>query len=99
MKETATSIDLTWLWSTLSAAGSAVITWFFTRRKQTADAIRTEIENVEKIATMWRETAERLEKKVELLSKEIEILEQRMDTLHAENQSLRLRIETLTKTP
>ena len=99
MKETATSVDLTWFWSTLAALGSAIVTWVFARRKQTADAVKSELENIEKIATMWRETAEKLEKKVDALSKEIELLETRMDALHRENLELKTQISRLTPKP
>lgn len=55
-----TQIDFTWLWATLSAAGSSLVTWFFSRKKQQAETKASELDNVEKAVEIWRKMAEDL---------------------------------------
>ncbi len=79
---------------------SSLITWFFTRRKQKAEVSATEVDNVEKAAAIWRESAEYLKKELEqirtensLLREEMKKLENRMIQLTGENKKLRQAIE------
>jgi hypothetical protein len=55
--------DLTWVYSTLSAAGGATVTWIFSRKKQKAETVQTELDNVQKAVEIWRQTAEDLKKR------------------------------------
>jgi peptidoglycan hydrolase CwlO-like protein len=56
-------IDLTWLWTSLSAAASAFIGWFFGRKKQDVEIKTNELDNVEKAVAIWRGIASDLEGK------------------------------------
>ena len=67
--------------------------WFAARRKNRAEVTRSEIENIEKVATMWRETAEELKQQVQELREEVETLRTEVATVHAENLRLRREIE------
>ena len=63
--------------------------WFAARRKNKAEVTRSEIENIEKVATMWRETAEELKQQVEELRQEVETLRAEVYRVHQENQELK----------
>ena len=56
-------IDLNWLWATLSAAGSSIVTYFATRKKQNTEIKTSELDNVEKAVAIWRGIASDLEGK------------------------------------
>lgn len=80
--------DLTWVYSTLAAAGAATITWLFGRRKQTAETVQTELDNVQKAVEIWRKTAEDLKSEVEQLRTEVKELHKLLAQLHKENMEL-----------
>lgn len=42
--------------------------WFFTRRKYVAETTKTEIQNLDKAATIWREVAQNLKIEIDRLS-------------------------------
>ncbi|HMA78375.1 MAG TPA: hypothetical protein VKP88_04570 [Candidatus Paceibacterota bacterium] len=67
--------------------------WWAARRKNKAEVSRSEIENIEKVATLWRETAERLDKQVEELRLEVQTLRKEVDLLHKENMDLKRELE------
>lgn len=56
-------VDLTWLWTSLSAIGSAWAGWFFGRKKQNVEIKTSELDNVEKAVAIWRGIASDLEGK------------------------------------
>lgn len=56
-------LDLSWLWATLTAAGSSLVTWIFTRKKQNVEVKTSELDNVEKAVAIWRGIASDLEGK------------------------------------
>jgi peptidoglycan hydrolase CwlO-like protein len=81
--------DLTWVYSTLSAAGVASVTWLFSRKKQQAETVQTELDNVQKAVEIWRQTAEDLKKEVEQLRAEVKELQKVVADLHKENLALK----------
>jgi hypothetical protein len=68
--------------------------WFAARRKNRADVTRSEIENIEKIATMWRETAEQQQKQIDELRQEVQTLRVQVETVHAENVKLKRQLSS-----
>ncbi len=86
---------------------AAVITWFFSRKKQSAEVESTELDNVNKATSIWRELAEDLKKQVDdlregqqrifeensLLREEVVKLEKKVHLLTSENKKLRQLIE------
>lgn len=106
-----TPIDMSWLWATLSAAGSSFVTWIFTRRKQNAEtaqaeaqAENSELANVEKAVAIWREMAsdlrgqfQALQTEVLALQKQVTKLEIENERLTAKNQELQSEIDELRK--
>lgn len=97
-------IDLSWLWASLSAAGSAIVTYFATRKKQDAEIKTSELDNVEKAVAIWRSIASDLEGKfnamqaqmLELHKKNVE-LEVQLQSVTAKNQELQEEINDLRK--
>lgn len=75
--------------SLIVGPAAAVASWFAARRKNKAEVTRSEIENIEKVATMWRETAEELKQQVEELRQEVETLRAEVYRVHQENQELK----------
>lgn len=86
------NIDLTWVYSTLSATGGAVISWAITRKKQEAETVQTELGNVQKAVEIWRTTAEDLKTEVEQLRTEVKELQKLVAELHKENITLKEQI-------
>lgn len=83
----------------IAIAGSVIGTtagWFFGRRKTRADAVQSELENVEKAVGIWRQVADDLTLQMATLKSEladakteIEKLNREIQKLHAENADLR----------
>lgn len=65
-------------------AGGGALGWFFSRKKTNADARGSEIDNVEKVIAIWRETAEKLKASNDELVKEVHSLRQDVDYLREE---------------
>lgn len=82
-------IDLSWLWATLTAAGSSLVTWIFTRRKQNAEVASNELENVEKAVAIWRQIASDLEGKFTALQSEVLELRKQVIKVEVENEKLK----------
>ena len=80
--------DFSWIYNTLSAAGAALVTWFFSRKKQKTEVESSEIDNVEKAITIWRQIASDLEGKFSALQTQVYDLQKRVLTLELENQRL-----------
>lgn len=68
---------------------AAFIGWFLGRRKQTAEAVNTELDAVQKAITIWRDTAAELRVEVARLKNEVGIMAQRINELHEDNNKLR----------
>lgn len=79
----------------ITALITAVITWFFTRRKQNAEIESNEIDNVEKAIKIWRDMSEGLKHQIDNLKKEISNLETLVNDLKKENSNLREELEAL----
>jgi len=73
---------------------AGVAGWWAARRKNKADVTRSEIENIEKIATMWRETAEQQQKQIDELRQEVQTLRVQVETVHAENVKLKRQLSS-----
>jgi len=73
----------------LIAASTGGITWFFTRKKQHAEIKASELDNVEKAISIWRELALDLGKKVEELSARYDTISQEIVDLRRENRTLK----------
>jgi uncharacterized protein (DUF3084 family) len=58
----------------ISAAASSLVTYFFARRKNNAEAQSSELDNVQKAAAIWRELAEQLNVKIDKLISENAVL-------------------------
>jgi peptidoglycan hydrolase CwlO-like protein len=50
----------------------SIITYIFTRRKNRADARKSELDNVDKAVSIWRSLAQDLEKEIKDLRQEVE---------------------------
>lgn len=90
-------MDYSWLWATLASAGASFVTWVFTRRKQTAEAEGSELDNVEKAVAIWRQTAEDLHKEINELRQQITDLRRQIGELQSENDRLIREIEKIKK--
>jgi peptidoglycan hydrolase CwlO-like protein len=102
MNEPINHFDLTWLWSMLTGAASSLFTWFLARRRNNADALKSELDNVHNLAKMWRETAEKMNEDVNSLRKQVDglyakitqLLQDKERTEH-ENAELRQEMDML----
>ena len=90
-------MDYSWIWATLASAGASFVTWVFTRRKQTAEAEGSELDNVEKAVAIWRQTAEDLHKEINELRQQITDLRRQIGELQSENDRLIREIEEIKK--
>jgi peptidoglycan hydrolase CwlO-like protein len=84
-------IDFSWLTNTLSAAGAGLATWLFARRKNSAEAQQSELENVEKAVAIWRQIASDLEGKFTALQREVIELRKHVVKLEIENERLNIK--------
>ncbi len=82
------NFDFEWLWSSLSAAAAAAITWIFSRRKNTAEAQQSELDNVEKAVEIWRGIATDLEAKFNALEHRVTNMQREIIKLQIENEKL-----------
>jgi peptidoglycan hydrolase CwlO-like protein len=87
-----------------SVFGTNFATWFFTRKKVSADTKGSEIDNVNKALVIWRETSEAIEKwkndlqgQVDTLMGENRHLKGQVTLLIEQNQKLKNQIEGLEK--
>jgi|GEM_PF-4547490 len=63
-------------------------TWFMTRKKERADAKKADLDNVERIISVWRGLAEEMEKKYQEALQKISALEKKVEQCQ-ENHRLR----------
>lgn len=83
----------------LSSSGiTALLTYLVTRRRQTAEAKGSELDNVEHAVKIWRELATDLDKKLESLNTKCDDLTSEISHLRTENKMLRKQMEKLGKT-
>ncbi len=71
----------------IPSAMSSAITWLITRRKNTAEAESSELDNVEKAIKIWRELSTDLETR----------LRNDIQRLREENSNLRIEIEVINR--
>lgn len=62
--------------------------WFFGRRKQTAEAVQSELTSVEQAVTIWREIAQDLKKELTEQGVQIQKLQDEIATLRRDNARL-----------
>ena len=78
---------------------SAYGTWLVARRRNTAEAQSSELDNVDKAATIWRKLAEdlecRLKAEIDSLRKDNHELKDLVNKLSSENEDLRKKMRTL----
>jgi len=82
----------------LIVLGTAATTWFFSREQQKATVQASELTNVEKAISIWRELATDLGLKVDDLSKRCESLSNEIDLLRKENKSLKTELQKAIET-
>ena len=75
---------------------SALVTWFFTRRKNNAEAKKSELDNVENAIAIWREMAQQLAVELSSLRKENMILAQEVKKLRLSNNKIVKALDTIT---
>lgn len=71
------------------AAVSSLLTWLFSRRKYRAESQGNEIENVNKVLAIYRESIEDFKRQIDELRKRVELVV-------AENEELGRQMERLT---
>lgn len=78
---------------------SAYAAWVFARRKNSADAQASELDNVDKAATIWRNLSEQLESRLNLeiqsLRKDNSELKDLVNKLSGENEELEKKMKAL----
>lgn len=84
--------------NTVVAVTTAGITWFFSRHKQLAEIKSSELDNVEKVISIWRALAQDLAAKVEALSTRCESLSDEIEQLRYENESLKAALKKAIET-
>ncbi len=94
-------MDLNLIFTVLAPFISAFAAYFFARRKNTADAQTSELDNVDKVATIWRTLATdleaRLTREIDSLRKDNGELKTLVNKLSDENEDLRTKMKTLDK--
>lgn len=71
--------------------------WFFARRKQTAEAVSSELESVEKAVTIWREIAQDLKKELADQGLQLQKLQDEVATLRRDNARLLSELKQIKK--
>lgn len=89
--------DTSWIGTTISTGAGAFFGWFFGRRKQKADARQSELENVEKAISIWKNLAEEMEVRMKSLQAEVDELRKNQVRIEHENEQLKIEIEELRK--
>ncbi len=59
----------------ISAIGSSFLTFLFARRKNKAEALSLELENAQKVISIWRELSKELEIRIDDLQNDLQTLE------------------------
>lgn len=82
----------------LSIFVGSACTWLFVRRKQDAEIVQLNLENINMAVDIWKETAAQLSAKVELLTKECQQLKSEVVDLRKENKSLKAKLDKTIQT-
>ena len=86
-------------WQIVSLLATAVIThgvtWFFSRKKQHVEVQSSELDNVQDLVKLWRETAFDLRNEIKELKQQIVILEDEVRKVLDENASLTIQLNKL----
>ncbi len=72
----------------LTAFAGAFSGWYFARRKQTAEAVQSELDSVEKAVAIWRTIAQDLQKELASQSEQISNLRAEVELLRQDNTRL-----------
>lgn len=81
----------------LTSVAGAFSGWFFGRRKQTAEAVQSELESVEKAVTIWREVAQDLKKELTEQGLQLQMLQDEVRTLRQDNARLLTELKAIKK--
>jgi septal ring factor EnvC (AmiA/AmiB activator) len=81
----------------LTSIAGAFSGWFFGRRKQTAEAVQSELESVEKAVSIWREIAQDLKKEMAEQGVQIQKLQNEVATLRRDNARLLTELKQIKK--
>ncbi|MGB7527699.1 MULTISPECIES: hypothetical protein [Sphingobacterium] len=81
----------------ITSIAGAFSGWFFGRRKQTAEAVQSELESVEKAVAIWREIAQDLKKELAEQSLQIQNLQMEIGTLRRDNARLLSELKQIKK--
>ena len=76
---------------------ASFITWLVTRRKYKAEARHTELDNVEKAISIWKQLAEDLNVQLQKVQDKCEQLSNEISGLRTENKELKKQIEKFGK--
>lgn len=82
------NFDTSWIGSTLTAASGAFFGWLVGRRKQTAEAAASELENTEKAIVIWRTIASDMEGRFKSLQTEVFEMRKELHKVQLENRKL-----------
>lgn len=78
---------------------TAIVAWFLARRKNSAEAQGTELDNIDKAATIWRNLSEQLESRlnceIQSLRKDNGELKELVNKLSGENEELERKMKAL----
>lgn len=72
----------------LAALITGVLTWFFTRRKNRAEAWNVEMDAVLKAVGMWREIAVKLDGDVKNLTLQMSEMSEKLDQISEDNRRM-----------
>lgn len=72
------------------------VAWFFARRKNNADAKKSELDNVEDAIAIWREMAQQLAVELKSLREENKVLAQEVKKLRLSNNKIVKALDTIT---
>lgn len=81
-----------WLNQPLSAAIGAALMFLINKRKELATTRNSELDNVEKAVSIWRNMTVDLEERIKLLQGEISELRKNVIELQLENQTLKAQL-------
>ena len=84
-----------WIAPTLTAIGSGFATYVFARRKNNADAKKSELDNVEQAISIWKGIAADLEGRFMAMQKQVNDMQKEIMKLEIENEKYKSEIEIL----
>jgi peptidoglycan hydrolase CwlO-like protein len=83
------NFDTSWIGNFITAAVAGAVGWLTGRRKQTAEAASSELDNTEKAIAIWRSIASDMEGRFSSLQKEVIELRNEVLKLQLQNHKLR----------